>query len=428
MSVATYSPETGGSSLSALGRKVQAGVYKGAQYGVEEFGWFGELPKFNVALSQREITFEADIVEGTGANFITEGGKETRPSSPAPQTATVTFLLLNKRWTISQTTKMISGSQGMRAYVEEQFKWQGRKALEAIRKRFGDAWYGFSTGTLCKLADVASGPTYTLKDMYGVSGLGSTSHNRRCVDLFTAASSGGNRDYIADLDPGGPTLNSIQVVTAKDRTLNTITVDSAFTSDDIDDLIVFANSLENTTMAGGTERNLNPPGLLDMATSVSLHGISGGNFERWNASLANTAGGRFTGIKLMKARDAVTNYGGGKADLVIWAQGVKNDVVAQLQAGLRFSDAYAMEMEGAPKAKGVEFKTSRRVPDGYVFVMDSKNSMHKIILTPDVDIPGINEGDKLQDDSGFVYSADFIVSLACTNRSNIAYYSGLDQS
>jgi hypothetical protein len=130
----------------------------------------------------------------------------------------------------------------------------------------------------------------------------------------------------------------------------------------------------------------------------------------------------------MKARDAVTNNGGGKADLVIWAQGVKNDVVAQLQAGLRFSDAYAMEMEGAPKAKGVEFKTSRRVPDGYAFILDSKNSMHKIILTPDVDIPGINEGDKLQDDSGFVYSADFIVSLACTNRSNIAYYSGLTQS
>lgn len=429
MATATYTPETGGSTLAQLGKKVQAGIYKAAQFGVEEWSWLKDLEKYDVALSQREITHELDILEGTGAQFIPEGGKETRPSSPTAVTATVTFNLLNKRFTISRTTEMILGKQATRAYLESQFKWQGRKAVEAIRKRIGEGFYGFSTAILAKIGSVST-DDLVLKDLHGIAGLGTTTHNRRVVDQFVAGS-GANADRIAVLNPSGPALRTggIVAITAKVRSTNTITCGaSGITTPLADDYIVLANSLENTTLAGGTEYNLGMVGLLDGLTSTSVHSVSGSTYERWNAAVNNSSGGRFTGIKLMNLRDEIQNQGGGNLKLVIWAQGVKRDVVAQLQAGLRFSDAYAMEMDGSPKAKGVEFMSSRRVPDGYVIGLDPENSVRKLVLTPDLDNPDMADGDKLQDDSGKVFSSDFIVSMAWTNRANAGVYSGLTQS
>lgn len=429
MTTATYTLETGSSTLKELGRKAQAGVKKSAQFMTEEWGWLKELKSFEVALSQREITFEADVLEGTGASFIPEGGKEARPSTPTAQTATITFLLLNKRWTMSRTTQMILGRQATRAYLEDQFKYQGRKATEAIHRKIGTGFYGFSSGTVAKLDVISAAPTYTLKDLYGVSGLGSTSHNRRVVDQFVVGTTASqNLDYVAALNPTGPALRSIAGLTAKDRSANTVTASASFTSDEISDLVVFANNLENTTMAGGTEEDLNLTGLLDGATSTSLHGISSSSYEKWAVGYSDTASGRFTGVKLHRARQGIRNNGGGEADTVIWAQGVERDVLAQLQAGLRFSDAYGMEMDGSPKAKGIQFKTSRLVPDGYVFVYDSRNSVHKLLLAPQIDMPDMAEGDKLQDDSGSVYSADFIVSMPWTCRGNLAYFSNQTQS
>jgi len=429
MATATYGVQTGSAgdlSLKELGRKTTAGVKKSAQFMTEEWGWLNDLKDFEIAPSLREMTFEADVVEGTGAAFIPEGGKEARPSSPAPVTATITFLLLNKRWTISRTTQMMLGGKGARGYLENQFKFQGKKATEAIHRKLGINFYGFSTGTQAKISSGEGGTTPVLKDLYGVSGLGSTSHNRRCVDQYvvgTVASQ--NLDYLAATT--GAAIRSISGVTAKARATNTLTISAAWTGAAADDLIVYANNVENTTLAAGTEDDLNLTGLLDGATSTSLHSISGSTYSKWNAG-SDTTGGRFTGVKLHKARQVITNEGGGTADTVIWAQGVERDVLSQLQAGLRFSDAYAMEMDGSPKAKGLQFKTSRLVPDGYVFVMDSKNSVHRQMVVPQIDMPGMEDGDKIQDDSGFLYSADFLIGMPWTNRANFYYFSGLTQS
>lgn len=426
MATATYNVETGSVTLAQLGRKVQAGVFKAAQYGVEEVSWIKSLEKYDAPISLREITHELDLIQATGAAFIPEGGKEARPSSPSAVTATVVPLLMNKRFTVSRTMQMILRTQGMRGLLESQFKWQGRKAVEALRAKQGDTFYGFSTGTMALILSAAGGATITLKDMYGVAGLGATTHNRRAVDPFVA-DTGTNADYIAILNPAGPALREIRKIIGKDRATNSLVLDADPAADAANDLIVYANNVENTTLAGGTERNLNPTGLLDGLTSTSLHGVSATTYPNWAAALNDSGGGRFTGIKLMKAKDAIQNVGGGTAKLVIWAQGVKNDVVAQLQAGLRFSDAYAMEMDGTPKAKGIEFKTSRRVPDGYAFVLDPDNSIRRLMLTPDVETPGMDDGNKMIDDSGVMFSADFLYALPWTARANAAVFSGLTQ-
>lgn len=429
MATATYTVTTGSSDLAAIKRKAQAGIKKAAQFGVEEVSWFkGTLPKFEVAASQREITCELDILDGTGATFITEGNKEARPSSPSAVTATIAPLLMNKRFTVSRHTQIIETAQGRRPVLEPQLKWQARKAAEAINRKIGDTFYGFSTGVVAKLDVISGAPDYVLKDLYGIAGLGSTSHNLRVVDQFVVAASGSNLDYVAALNPTGPALRSIAGLTAKVRSTNTVTASAAFSSDEISDWIVYANSLENTTITG-TESALNPVGILDGMTSASVHGVSGSTYDKWSA-YADTAGGDFSGIRLMKMQDNIMNRGGGKMDLVIWAQGVKNRVVQQLQGGLRFTDAYGMEMDGSAKAKGVQFKTSRRVPDGYVFAFDSSNSITKLLVTgDDPDVPDtFDAGDKLQDDSGSVFSSDFMYALIWQNRANAAYASGLTQA
>lgn len=429
MATATYTVTTGSSELSAIKKKAQAGIKKAAQFGVEEVGWFkGTLPKFDVAASQREITFELDILDGTGATFITEGNKEARPSSPTAVTATVAPLLMNGRFTVSRHTQIIETAQGRRPVLEPQLKWQARKKAEAFNRKIGDTFYGFSTGIVAKLDTISGAPDYVLKDLYGIAGLGTTTHNLRVVDQFVVAASGSNLDYIAGVNPSNGALRSIVSLTAKVRSTNTVTASGAISSDEISDWVVYANSLENTTITG-TEYNLNPPGILDGMTSTSVHGVSGSTYDKWSA-YADTAGGDFSGIRLMKMQDNIMNRGGGKMDLVVWAQGVKNRVVQQLQGGLRFTDAYGMEMDGSPKAKGVRFVTSRRVPDGYVFAFDSSNSVQKLLVSgDDPEVPdSFDAGDKLQDDSGSIFSSDFMYTLVWTNRANCAYASGLTQA
>ena len=423
MATATYSVSTSGTDLKELWRKIQYGVVQAAQFGVEEWQWLQKLPEFDVDWSAREITFEADINDGIGAASIPEGGKEARPSSPTAVTATVTWILLNKRFTASKTAQYIA-QRTPKAQLESQLKFQAKKALQTIRRKVGDMFYGFSTGTLAHVSSVST-DDIVIDNMYGVTGLGATTDAVQATDLFRAG------DYIAVLNPSGPALRTSGIVAIDSITASTNTLTGAdvsgISSPTDGDLIVMANNVENTTMAAGSERSLNLIGLLDGMTSTSVHSISSATYPKWLAT-ANTGGGRFTGIKLRTMKQAIMNEGGGTLTDVIWSNGVENDVVAQLQAGLRFNDAFGMEMDGSPKSKGVQFHTSRRVPDGYVFGFDRKNSVHKMTLLPEPGSPAFDDGDKLQDDSGFVFSMDYPCAMVYTNRANLAYYSGVTES
>lgn len=421
MATASYAVSTGSSDLSGLWRKIQAGIVVAAQFGVEEWNALQDLEKFNVDWSSREITFELDINDDAGVAFIPEGGKEGRPSSPNTVTAQVTWVFANKRFTVSKTSQYIA-QRTPKGQLGDQLKYQAKKAVQAVRGRIGDGYYGLSTGTLGVLGAVAGAPTYTLKDMYGVVGLGLAGANRVAAALLH------ENDFVAALNPVGPALRSIQKVTAApDLVNNQITTDAAFAGGAIGDLLVMANNLENTTIAGGTERNLALIGLLDAMTSDSIHGVASSAHAKWTP-FADTAGGRFDGIRLRKMKQHIANIGGGKLDTVWWANGVENDVVAQYQAGLRFSDAWSMEIDGMAKSKGVTFNTSRRVPDGHVFAYDKSKSVKKMVLLPEPGTPAFEDGHKLQDDSGTVFSFDYPCALVYTNRANMAYANGLTQS
>jgi hypothetical protein len=422
MATATYAVTRSDTDLEQLWRKVQAGVVEAFNFGVEEWNLLNKLTNFDVDWSAREITLELDVLDDYGTASIIEGGKESRPSSPAPVTATITWILLNKRFTISKTAQYIS-EQTPKAMLENQLKFQSKKAVQGIRRKVGDMFYGFSTGTVAIVTGIST-DAVTLQDLYGISGLGATTDDRQVIDLFRAG------DYVAFLNPSGPALRTsgialIDSVTEATNVINGTTFSDVSTVT-ASDLVVFANNLENTTMASGTERSQNLVGLLDAMTSVSVHGVSNSSTPRWNVAGSDTAGGRFTGIKLRKMKQAIANNGGVELDTVIWSNGVENDVVAQLQAGLRFSDAFNMELDGKPTSKGVTFFTSRRVPDGYVFGF-AKKAINKMTLLPEPGKQAFDDGHKLQDDSGLVFSLDYPCAMVYKNRAAMYYLSGVTE-
>jgi hypothetical protein len=418
MAVATYTPTTSSSDISELWRKVQYGVVVAAQFGYEEWNMVQKLKKFNVDWSAREITMELDINDGYGASSIIEGGYEARPSSPTAVTATLTWILLNKRFTVSLTAQYIA-QRTPRAMLESQLKFQSKKAVQALRRKVADLFYGFSNGVAAEISSTTL-TVHTLKDMYGVTGLGAATDDHPVTDLFRVG------DVIALLDPAAFTLtaSSIQAITAVTPATPSITT-ASIAAAAANDLVVFANNLENATVAAGTEYNLGLVGLLDQLTSTSVHSVSSSSYSNWAAGYSYTSGGRFTGVRLRKMKQGIYNTGGGKLDTVLWTNGVENDVMAQLQAGLRFSDSWGMEMDGQPKSKGIKFMTTRRVPDGYVFGWDSKNSICKATLLPEPGNQAFADGDKLQDQSGLVFSLDYPIFLVTKNRANMAYVSGV---
>ena len=425
MATATYSVATGSSTLSGVWRKIQVGILTAFQYDVEEWGWLKRLKPLDVNWSSREITAELDINQNYGAAAISEGGKEARPSSVNTVTATITWALFNKRFTISKTSKYIQQQQGQRGQLTSQLKWQAKGAVRALQQKIGTHFWGNSTGVLCLQNGAISTDTVTLDSMHSVAGLGSTSHNWRCADFFVAG------DYIAVLNPSGPALRTagIVLIDSVDRAANTIT-GSAFsdvTTFTDNDFIVFANDVENTTLAGGTEYNKELVGILDGLLSTSVHSVSGATYPNWTSYAAATSG-RFSGITLRKMKQNIRNRGGGEMDTLIWANGVENDVTAQLQAAMRFDMPFSLEMDGQPVSKGLKILTSKRTPDGYVCGYDSENSIGKMVLLPDPgDGPAWDDLDKLQDDSGYVGGIDYPAQIIWTNRANTAYASNQTQ-
>jgi hypothetical protein len=411
---ATYSVTTSKTDVNGVWRKVQAPLQEAAQYMVDEWDMLEDIQTFEVDWSAREITMPLDLSDDTGVASIPEGGFEARPSSPNPTDATLTWILFNARFTVSKTAKFID-LKNRQAMLERQIIFQGRKKLQAFARRIGEYFYGFSTGILATVASVA-GDVVTVQNQYGIAGLGSTTAPFKAANPFRV------KEWVAVLNPTGPALRGIAQVAAQNIAGPTFTFATGTTPAGTvaNDYLVMANSVENTTLAGGTDYNNALIGLLDAMTSVSLQNVSSATFAKWATFYSDTTSTRFTGIKLRKAKQAILNNGGGTLNQIIWANGVENDVTAQLQAGLRFQDSFAMELDGMPKAKGVDIKTTRFVPDGFVFMFDRK-SIRKLSLLPKPGQPAWDDGYKLQDQSGFIFPIDYPCQLVYTNRANLAY-------
>ena len=422
MADATYSV-TANAAVNKIWRKVQGDLQTALQFECEEWEMLDDLNEFDIDWSAREITVPLDINEGSGVATIPEGGKEARPSSPNAEEITLTWSLFNKRFTISKTARWID-QNSRDAQIERQIVFQGMHAVRDIKRHFSDYFYGFSTAYLARVDDAggsltaATSHTIPLKDAYGVAGIDTAAY---IAAMFKVG------DFVAALDSGSLVTNAIGEVTAVSASTPSITVTWNGSADPDDgDHIVKANSLENTTVTG-TDYNLGLTGVLDSMTSTSVHSLSSSSVANWAVAYSDTASGRFSGTKLHRAKQEIGNEGGGKLNMVLWDQGVERDVLLQERAALRFDNPFSLEIDGAVKSRGVKFSATRRVPPGYVFGMD-KGSFRRMTLIPKPGTPAWDDGHKLEDSSGFVFSLDYPCALVHLNRKNYSYFSNQTQS
>lgn len=420
MAVGTYNITTSKTDVNGVWRKVQHTLMPAARFLDPEWDEMEKLEDFSVDWSTRTIEAPMDLEDDVGIASIGEGEHEAFPSSTNPVDATFTWITLNGRFTISRMARDID-QKNKAAMLANQLKYQGTKKLQAIGRRLADYQYGFSTGVMAKVAnDPASaqnGVVINLKDAYGIAGLGSTTSPYFVATLFR------KNERIGLIRAGALVANGLGQITTVTAGTPSITVNFIGACDAAtDDQIVYANSLENTTLVA-TDLNKALAGFLDANTSTSLQGISGGTYANWNAGYTNTAAGRFTGTKYRKMKQGIENSSpDGHLTDIRWSQGVENDVVAQLQAGLRFNDAFALELDGSPKAKGVRLKATRKTPPGYVFGFDKKY-VKKMTLLDRPNRPTWDDAEKIADKAGFVFPLEYHAQMVWTCRGALAYES-----
>lgn len=423
MAQLTFTSTTSGSTLAKVHKKIQGNLLKGFQTKCEEWTWASKMKDFEVSPSAREVTVPIDITAQPMGGLIPEFGYESNAITAAPQEITTTWSNYNARFSFSVTSKILD-QKHRQSQVIRQLKYQTMKLTEGMAKRVALSFYGKSTGVLADTSTNATSAsqTLTLEDAFGEAGIDTAAY---IASMFSVG------DRIGLIRSAALVANGIGEITAVTPATPAIAVTMIGSADvDANDSVVLANSVENTTIAG-TEYNLAPHGLLDFLGTASVHGLSSSSYPNWAAAANDTSGGRFTAVRLMYAQHQIANKGGGTANMLVVDQGVLRDMYAQERAALRFGAPSELDFAGDVKAKGFKILSSRYVPPGYAFVLDS-SSIKRWTL---VDMPG-EEGpavpdygseniDKVQDRNGFVFSFDFPYTWICTNRGNLAGFSGL---
>lgn len=417
MAAATYTPTTSASGVSKIWRKVQGELAEGFGFEVPEWDAMGSLKNYKIDVSAREITVPLDINEGYGVASIDEGALEARPSSPNAEELTLTYQLFSKRFTASVTAQILD-QYHRAAELKRQIVFQGSHAVRDMARHWADYMYGHTTARLARTSTDAtqSSGTYTLEYGYGES---SISNAALIADKFKVG------DAVALERSGNLVSNAIGIITAVTAATPSIAVTwNGSVNSDANDYVVKANSLGNTVI-GDTDYNKGMTGLLDMALTASVHSLSSSTVPNWSAAYSKTSSARWSGIEFHRGKQEIMFQGGGKADRVFIAPGVKRDVLALQQAALRFNDQFALELDGDIKGQGVKFFESKRVPSSWVFMFDS-NAIRKLDVMPKPDGSGLSWGDgtRLTDYSGYVFPVSMLTALVCTNRKRLAYWSG----
>lgn len=417
---------TTNSDVSKIWRKSQGKLAQGFEFNTEEFKWVGDLKNLEIDASLREMTFPVDLNEDRGITSLPEGGREAEPMSQNAVDATVSFIHLNGRFTVSKLARWAGAADGGRGEIEKQIKYQGKTKVLAMGRTISDMFYGYSNGYICQTSTNAtqSSGTYTLLNAYGdadIAGTTTAQKNFICDKIKVG-------DKVALIRSAALVANAIGTVTAVTPATPSVAITWAGSVDsDANDYLVFANGASATTIAH-TSYSRALVGRLDMLKSTSVHGISSSTEAHWAPQYSSTAGGRFNGVRWRKASDEIRNYGNEDANIVtLMAQGVYRDVMAQYQAAVRFADPFALEIDGDIKGKGTRFKQTRRVPPGMVDMFDSNCLRKKTLLDRPTTGPMWNDGKELIDDSGWIFPIDYALFIATTNRASQAYFTGLDE-
>lgn len=419
---------TSQTTLAKVGKKVQGEVLYAFAKRSEMWGFFKQLPEqdWELRASQREVTTIADLVEQPSGAFINEGEDEANAKTVAPIDLTFPWVFYNDRYSFSRTSEHLD-RRHRDGQLVKQATWQTKKLMEGLVRRVGIGAFGVSTGELCQTTTAAtqSSGTYVLANGFGVSGLGDAAY---LSQFFKVG------DYVALVRSGSLVTNAIGNITAVSAS-NGITVTWAGSVTSVSaDSIVLANAYPTSataTLAGATEYNKAPHGLIDMTTTASLHGQSSASYALWAAGTDATAA-YFTGTMAKKGQHTIKNRGGGTLNQLITSQGVERGVHLTTSSAVQFNDPLNMDLIGNVKTKGIMWHVDPLCPPNHMFGMDKKASVYKWTLTemPSGDESSVEGSesttvDKLEGKSGSALSFDFLYNMLCKNRANLYKWSAL---
>ena len=414
------------SDFSKAYKRSSTKLYRQYTRRVPEYGWMDDVPDEDIIPSGRENLVPVDLNRGYGAAMIEDGGYEAVTDSPSIDEGAFVFNHINARFAISLRSQAFDRAAKGNTVIR-QIKLQSLKCVEAVMRKFAFMYYGFSTGVLCKCngdpGGAATSHTITLKDAFGVAGVGNAAY---LTGMFTIG------ENVALIRTGALVANAIGQVTGINAAAGQITVTwsgGASVDPAADDSIVFANTVTDATITA-TDFNKWNIGLLDVLTSASLLGLTGGvTNPTWNPSLYDTTGGSFGFVKVKKLRQALENNGDTTLRRLVLANGVENDMQARERGALIWSDSGSMNLDANVRAKGVTFDTSRFTPNGYAFAFGAE-AMGKKILTEKPDEEELIDFGKLfkaEDRSALKGGVDMIGANIPHARSRFAAYGSLNE-
>lgn len=409
---------TTSANLNRFWRKVQGTIAKAFAHGKrKEKQLFDSFADAGFPWSAYENTFPVDLNERGGIASLTDFGDLAKASSVNAVEATVSAVHFNGRFAIGDIAKY--ADRGNENQLARQIVMQGTQKVEAMVEHFSDYLHGSASALLATTDSNISGTTatLTLAAGYGVAGI---TNAKYLASLFKVG------ERIVALDSSNAlisTTNSFGEITAVSKANGTIGVtfdgSVSYSTDGI--RLYKANNLEGTTAAGGSDLNKGLVGFVDLMTATTVHNVSGSSNPNWTVAYSDTNAGRFTPMKLRRAKDEIQNDGGLDADTLLLAQGVYRDMVAQERAGLRYDDAAGLSFDGDVKARGLSIVTTKNVPPGYVHVF-AKAALNKWEILPTTDRPTWGDLTPSETKAGAFGRVDWFGNVVLRNRKGLAYF------
>jgi hypothetical protein len=228
-------------------------------------------------------------------------------------------------------------------------------ALSRVRFDLERQYNGDGLGILCELETVASAPVYDVRYPYHIVG-GGPGTMLLVEDMDVAC-----------LNPADGTERDRGTITAVDYDLEQMTVDAAFTNDEIGDWIVLCNIPDAAAAAADQVNNYQNEanGLLAaIATGDTFENIDGSAFRRWNAVVMDNSGtARAITEKLIAQLEArIKAKSQRKPNLFYTTRGISIELQDQLAGLRRFTGETGIRGPGrstAPQARGSPCVPSR---------------------------------------------------------------------
>jgi hypothetical protein len=389
---------------------------------VPEYEWMDDIPDEDIVPSGRENLIPLDVTRGYGAHQADDGGFESRTETPPLQEGVFVFNHTNARFSISlRAQAMDKAARGN--FIIRQIKYQSIKCIEAVMRKYGLMYYGFSTGYLCQCNGAqggASSHTITLKNGFGLTTISNAAY---LAQMFTVG------EGVALIRTQALVTNAMGVVTAVSATTPSITVTWAGTVSITDgDFIVYANGVTGGTISE-TDYNKWNVGLLDALITDSIHSLATSAVPTWAPALYDTNGGSMGFLKTKKLRQALENNGDTTLKRIVYSNGVENDMQARERGALLWSDSGSMNLDANVKAKGVSFDTSRFTPPTYAFAIGADAMGKKVITEKPDEEQEIEYGQlyKAEDRSALKGGVDVISANIIRSRARLAGYGALNE-